>query len=191
MYIYLIFTNQPNSFVEIGVLPSLDTCCKHDIIHGKINFGVPPPPPYKRHIWKYKKADTLAIKSSINVINWPKLYEDKNVDESTEIFTKVITDIMSKYIPNESTTINDADAPWVTPKIKTAIKRNHRVYRKWKSNGRKPEGKDYVKQVQQITNNLIQVAKIKYKESLGEKLSDLTTGSKQFCLLRFGIWTQY
>ena len=28
---------------------------------------------------------------------------------------------MTKYIPNENVTVNDADAPWITPKIKTAI----------------------------------------------------------------------
>ena len=176
----LIFTNQPSSFVDVGVFSSLDTCCKHDIIHGKLNFGVPPPPPYKRHIWKYKKANTQAIKDSINLINWFKIFDNKKAEEATEVFTKIIMDIMTKYIPNENVTVNDADAPWITPKIKTAIKRNHRVYRKWKSNGRNPEGKGYVKEVQIITNNLIQKAKMKYNENLGEDLSDPLTGPKRF-----------
>ena len=176
----LIFTNQTSSFVDVGVLPSLDPCCKHDIIHGKLNFGVPPPPPYKRHIWKYKKANAQAIKDSINLINWFKVFENKKADEATEVFTKIIMDIMSKYIPNENVTVNEADAPWITPKIKTAIKRNHRVYRKWKSRGRNPVGKDHVKEVQKTTNNLIQEAKIKYNTTLGEELSDDLTGPKTF-----------
>ena len=109
------------------------------------------------------------------------MFENKNANEVTEVFTNIIIiDIMSKYIPNDTITVNDADAPWITPKIKTAIKRNHRVYRKWKSNGRKSDGREYVKEVQQITNNLIQQAKTKYNNTLGEELSDPLTGPKHF-----------
>ena len=89
-------------------------------------------------------------------------------------------DIMSKYIPNNVVTINDADAPWITPKVKTAIKRNHRVFRKWKSRGRPSEGWEHVKEVQKITNTLIDQAKAKYNENLGRKLSDPESGPKAF-----------
>ena len=44
-------------------------------------------------------------------------------------------DIMSKYIPNDIVTINDTDAHWITPKVKTAIKRNHSVFWKWNLRG--------------------------------------------------------
>ena len=46
----LIITDQPNLFVDFGVHPSLDNHCQHQIIHGKINISVPPPPPCKRTI---------------------------------------------------------------------------------------------------------------------------------------------
>ena len=176
----LIFTNQPSSFVDSGVISSLDPCCKHEIVHGKLNFSVPCPPPCKRLIWKYKKADSQAIKYSISLINWAKLLENKNADEATNTFSKIILDIMSKYIPNNNVTVNDADAPWITPQVKTAIKRNHRVFRKWKSKGRNPDGREYVKEVQKITNTVIDHAKSKYTENLGEKLSDPLCGPKQF-----------
>ena len=74
---------------------------------------------------------------------------------------------MTKYIPNKNVTVNDADAPWITPKIKTAIKRNHRVYRKWKANGRNPEGKGYIKGVQTISN--IHKTKTKIRMKISEK----------------------
>ena len=38
-----ILTNQPYLFVNKGVIPSPDPCCKHQIIQGKINFNVPCP----------------------------------------------------------------------------------------------------------------------------------------------------
>ena len=65
----LIITDQPNLFVETGVHPSLDNNCQHQIIHGMLNITLPSPPPYKRTIWDYKKANTCAIKGLLNDIN--------------------------------------------------------------------------------------------------------------------------
>ena len=44
----LIFTNQPFLFVDSGVISSPDEKCKHQVIHGKVNFEVPVPPKYTR-----------------------------------------------------------------------------------------------------------------------------------------------
>ena len=41
----LIITDQPYTFTETGVLPSLDSHSKHNIIHGTLNINIPPPPP--------------------------------------------------------------------------------------------------------------------------------------------------
>ncbi len=77
---------------------------------------------------------------------------------------------MAKYIPHKTVTINDRDAPWITPDIKTAIKRNQRVYRKWNTRGRKPEGRENVKSIQNLTSHLIRVAKDNYIADLAKKL---------------------
>ena len=41
----LIFTDQP--FANVEVIPNPERHFKHLIVHGKINFNVPCPPPYK------------------------------------------------------------------------------------------------------------------------------------------------
>ena len=46
-------------------------------------------------------------------------------------FTWTIMGIMSRFIPNKIITCNAKDPPWITPEIKTAIKRKHRVYNKY------------------------------------------------------------
>ena len=43
--IYLICTDQPSLFTETGVLPTLDSHSKHNIIYGTLNFQFPRPPP--------------------------------------------------------------------------------------------------------------------------------------------------
>ena len=41
----LICTDQPFTFMETGVLSSLDPHSKHNIIHGTLNVSILPPPP--------------------------------------------------------------------------------------------------------------------------------------------------
>ena len=91
---------------------------------------------------------------------------------------------MSTNISNKTITCNDKDAPWITTSLKTTIKRNSRVYRKWVQHGRNPTEHQNVRDVQKSTNKLIKQAKQTYFTSLGKKLSDPNTGQKSF-------WTVY
>ena len=50
-------------------------------------------------------------------------------------FTSTIMGVMSRFIPNKIITCNDKDPPWITPEIKTAIKRKHRVYNNMSDEG--------------------------------------------------------
>ena len=95
-----------------------------------------------------------------------------NADDTASIFTSVVTDIMNKYIPHKTVTINNKDAPWITPEVKTAINRNQRVYRKWNVRGRNPDGREHVKSIQNLTSYLIRQAKSKYIDDLAKKLCD-------------------
>ena len=80
--------------------------------------------------------------------------------------------ILSKHIPHKIIICNDKDAPWITPKLKTAIRRNSRVYRKWVKRGKHKNDFDQIRIVQNTTNKLIREAKQLYYEKSGEKLSD-------------------
>ena len=81
---------------------------------------------------------------------------------------------------NKIITCNDKDAPWITPKVKSAIRCNSRVYRKWVQRGRISGERDNVREVQNSTNKLINAAKRTFYVNLGNKLSDPNTGQKHF-----------
>ena len=180
----LIWTDQPFTFMETGVLPSLDPCSKHNIIHGSINISVPRPPPYKRKIWEYKSANTDKIRADLLNLNWNDLFFNLNVHEKGLVFTDAFIDIVDKQISNKIITCNDKDAPWITSKVKTAVKRNSRVYRKWVKRGKITNDYDNVREVRNSTNKLIKEAKFAYYTKLGIKLSDPEIGHKHF-------WTAY
>ena len=62
----------------------------------------------------------------MRAINWDEYLHDKSVDDMVFDFTKTSLDIMSCNITNRVVTIDDLDAPWITPEVKQAIKKNHR-----------------------------------------------------------------
>ena len=70
------------------------------------------------------------------------------------VFSDKLMEIFSKHISNKIIACNDRDAPWITPKLKTAIKRKARVYRKWVKRGRVENDHAKVREVQNITNKL-------------------------------------
>ena len=176
----LIFTDKPSYFVDSGVIPSPDPRCKHQVIHGTINFSVPSPPPYKRNIWKYDQANVPSIKNNIGSVNWEELFDGRSVDDMVSILTDKLLSIMSDNIPNKIITVNDKDAPWVTPEVKGAIKRNRRVFDRWKGRGRPEGGRALVQEVQIETNSVIDAAKESYIKDLSDKLCNPRSSNNIF-----------
>ena len=124
------------------------------------------------------------ITKSIEIIDWKTSFQNKRVNEMVSCFTDTLIKNMEKYIPHETKTIDDKDAPWITPEVKSAIKQNKRVYCKWKSRGRKQEERNHVNQIQNETNQNIQEAKDKYHNDLGDKICDARNSQKI-------IWTTF
>ena len=118
----LIITDQPNLILDSGTRPSLDSLCHHQIIYGKINFRIPPPPPFERKIWHFNRANTAAIKKSMISFPWVhhfRLNPDPNWQVKT--FTDILINIMSTFIPNEIKKCSPRDPPWITSHLKTLL----------------------------------------------------------------------
>ena len=105
---------------------------------------------------------------------------DLTADEMTNKFTILIMDLMHRFIPNQMIRCDDRDPPWITPKLKTAIKRKHRVYNKYVKRGRKPDEWEYVRQVRNETSAMITNSKDNYFAELGHKLSNPNNGPKTY-----------
>ena len=180
----LLLTNNSSSIVDSGVIPSPDPACKHQIVGGKINLHVPPPPKYKRRIWEYGKGNSANLKTDLLAINWQETFLNKSLDDMVDCFTKIFLDLAKRHIPSKIITVSDKDAPWVTPAVKCALKRNKRVYSKWVKRGRDINGKAGVNKIQNETNKAIKEAKQLYIDNLSKKLCDPNCGQKVF-------WTAY
>ena len=84
----LLFTNQQNLITDSGIHPSLHSNCHHQIIHEKFNLKIFYPPPYERHIWHYKHANTDMISKAIQGFDWDKAFLDKSTEEKASILTR-------------------------------------------------------------------------------------------------------
>ena len=62
----LIFKSKPNLVNGSGVHSSLHPNCHHQVVFAKFNFSILYPPPYKRTVWFYKKANLELMRRDIN-----------------------------------------------------------------------------------------------------------------------------
>jgi len=87
---------------------------------------------------------------------------------------------MSNNIPNKVIAVNDKDAPWITPEVKTALRKNYRAYKKWKIKGKPPEGRIIVQNVQNETHSIIETAKKSYIDDLSAKMCNPNSSPNVF-----------
>ena len=131
-----------------------------------MNISIPSPPPYKRTIWDYSKANIQSIHRDLQVIDWHTRFDALGSEEMTEVFTASIYATLTSYIPNRVVKCCDKDPTWITPRIKIAIKRKQRVYRNFCQRGRRDQDWNYVKHVRNETSKMILNAKEEYFKRL-------------------------
>ena len=143
----LIFTDQPNLFIESGVHPSLHEQCHHQIIYGKVsidNLAPPPfsdnlaPPPFSRRIWFYDRSDISSIRKSIEMFPWRKTFEEVACPHmKVALLNEILLNIFSNFIPSKTVTVRPRQAPWMP--VKNFIRRKNGAYitfiRKWSARG--------------------------------------------------------
>ena len=89
------------------------------------------------------------IRRCVNDTDWQDLLCGLNPGDIAAKFTEILLQILSFHIPNKIIKSNDKDAPWITPELKSAIKRKHRVFRKYVRRGRSREDWKTVKESRQ------------------------------------------
>ena len=177
----LIITDQPNLILDSGTRPSLDPYCHHQIVYGKINFKIPPPPPYMRKIWHFHKANTSAIKKSMSSFPWV-LHFGLNSDPNWQVktFTDIFLNIMSNFIPNELKRFSPRDPPWITKDLKSLLNKNNRLYNNYKRHGYKAEDQTRLDTFRMECSQAVEGAKSRYLTNLGNKVNNPNTSPKLY-----------
>ena len=152
------------------------TNCHHQVVHTSFNLNISYPPPYQRLIWDYKKADSVKIRKALDLINWERLFNNKQVS----ILNETILNVFGNYVPNKYITIDDKDPVWMNETIKLKIKAKDNIYNTYLQNGRFES--DFVLLETLITelNELIATKKALYYENIGKKLNNPLVQAKTY-----------
>ena len=89
----LIFSSNVSFIRNYGIEQSIYEKCHHNITYGTLDFNVPLPPLYYREIWDCKNPDTESIQKAISNFDWPKLFRNKNANESCKVLTDTLMNI--------------------------------------------------------------------------------------------------
>ena len=128
--INLIFTDQPNLFIEFGIHPSLFVQCHHRIIYGELSAKNPIPPLYFRKLWFYDRAHITYIRKSLSMFRWQETFEEVvHPDKQIEVLNEVLLNICSNFIPSKLKKIKSNELPWITLNIKTFWRKKSRAFK--------------------------------------------------------------
>ena len=118
----LIFTDQPSLVINNGAHASLHSSCHHRIMHCTFNLNIVHPSLYQSLLWNYKEADVSKIQKALELVNWERLLDNKNVDSQVLILNGIILNIFRNLIPNKYVTFDDKDRVWISENIKSKMK---------------------------------------------------------------------
>ena len=86
-----------------------------------------PPPLHERLFWYYKKTNTHLLNCTIELFNWEKLLENKNVNEQLYLFNKTMLNTFHNFIPNKYIICNGKDSSWFNNQIKTLTEKKNKI----------------------------------------------------------------
>ena len=102
----------------------------------------PLPKPYQRLIWDYKKTDSKNIQKTLNLVNWERLFDQKDINVQLVAFNETILNVFRNYVPNKYIAVDYKDPVRMNETIKSKITAKIVLYKKYIPNGR--FGSDFV-----------------------------------------------
>ena len=83
--------------MESGVHSSLHENCHHQITYAKFNLKIYYPPPHKREVWHYQKANVENIRKAVSEFPWERRFANSDVNEKVYLFKKTIKNSFQLY----------------------------------------------------------------------------------------------
>ena len=133
----LIFISNPSVISASRVELSLYQKFHHNLIHGKISFNVPLPPPYIREVLDYKNAKVASIQQSVSGIDWDFIFWGKTVNQKVNILNECLLNVFRNFIPNKKVKFNYIDPPWMTEIVKSKLSERSNLVKRSYKNGKK------------------------------------------------------
>ena len=79
--------------------------------------------------YNYYKGDYMSINNKIINTNWIETFQNRNIEDSWNLFATIILDMVEKHIPKCSKNTNK-QPPWLNKLTKYTITNKHRAWNK-------------------------------------------------------------
>ena len=129
----LIFTSEPNMVIESGVHSSLHSSYHHQIVFAKFNLKICYPLPSSTEVWHFKEVKAALIRRALSDFNWERAFSNTNGNEKMCIFNKSVLNVLSYFIPHETTLCDDKDPPWFNTQIKFLLQTKNKVFKNYRT----------------------------------------------------------
>ena len=137
--------------------------------------------PFKRHTWQFDKAERVLIERSMSEFQWESvLTQNTDPDSQVDILNSTLLNTMSNFVPNYKVNVNPNAPKWITRDIKNLMRRQNKLYKKYKRNGFIPDDKVRVDTFRNECFLAINKSKHNYLNNLDNKLTDNSTGQKTY-----------
>ena len=145
-----------------------------------MSFNVFYPSPYQHLVWNYQKVDVSRLRKAVYLVNWEKLFRNKNIDIQVLIFNEKVLNIFSNSVPNKITACNNKDPIWMNEKIKSKTKFKNQLFKVRIKIGRNEVNflnlKNYIAEL----NESALTTKTSYYDNLRKSSNDSTIQTKSY-----------
>ena len=121
----LILVNQKDDVVCHGTLPKI---ADHDGVIVSFDIKTEKVTPKTKTIYDYKNADIAGLCQYIKEYDFDNLVFSSPVLEQTELYTNMLIDSFSKFVPCKNVIIRPLDAPWCTKFTRLLLRKKNRNY---------------------------------------------------------------
>ena len=150
------------------------------IVHSSFHLTISYPRPYQRLVWDYEKADSKNIQKTLDLVNWERLFDQKDINAQAVAFNETVLNIFRNYLPNKYSTVDDKDPVWMNETIKSKIKAKNVLYKKYIQNGRFESDFVCLEDLIIELNELISSTKALYYGNLAKKLNNPLLQAKAY-----------
>ena len=131
-------------------------------------------------MWDYKKADSTKIRKALDMVNWERLFDKKDLNAQVIALNETILNVFRNYVPNKYITVDDKDPVWMNEIIKSKMKAKNKLYKQYIKNGRFESDFVFIESLVNEINELISNAKNLYYVNLAKKLNNPLLQAKTY-----------
>ena len=97
---------------------------------------------YVIKIWHFNRANSDLITKAVSEFPWmTHLHRFQNPNQQVKFLTDFIINIMSNFVPNEVKKICPRDPEWLNNNVINLLRKQNKLYKKFRRNGYKNEDK--------------------------------------------------